>query len=222
MRSPPCGEAQRRVGLAPQAESRDARCPRFAEGPTQGGRAAAGEHERDRCRRLDPPSRKAERSEPPLAPVPRKKRSEASGGYQTMPASGPSRTKRASAMCPCWVRRPRALGPLWPGAILGDVAGRAPDSQRRRRRDGCPRRFRAIGRKSPALGRIPTESREGLYRCSPLGRDDGVIRAYSDSDWAGCPRARKSTSEEVLCIGRCMIKHWSSTPKAIALSCAEA
>ena len=56
----------------------------------------------------------------------------------------------------------------------------------------------------------------------PFGRDDSVICAYSDSDWAGCLRTRKSTSGGILCIGGCMIKHWSSTQKAIALSSAEA
>lgn len=37
-----------------------------------------------------------------------------------------------------------------------------------------------------------------------LGRDDSVICACSDSDWAGCSGTRKSTSGRVLCIGGCM------------------
>lgn len=53
-------------------------------------------------------------------------------------------------------------------------------------------------------------------------RPGGVICAYSDPGWVGCPRARKSTSAGILCIGVFMIKHWLSTQKAIAVSSAEA
>ena len=49
-----------------------------------------------------------------------------------------------------------------------------------------------------------------------------VIAGYSDSDWAGCVKTRKSTSGGFLMIGCHMITHWSSTQSIIALSSAEA
>lgn len=61
-----------------------------------------------------------------------------------------------------------------------------------------------------------------IVQAFPFGRDDGAVKVYSGLDWAGCLRIRKSTSGGMLCIGGCMIKHWSSTQEAIALSSAEA
>ena len=48
------------------------------------------------------------------------------------------------------------------------------------------------------------------------------IEVYTDTDWAGCPRTRKSTSGGCLFLGRHAVKHWSSTQTSIALSSAEA
>jgi len=45
---------------------------------------------------------------------------------------------------------------------------------------------------------------------------------YSDSDWAGCTKTRKSTSGGVLMSGSHIIHHWSSTQATTALSSAEA
>ena len=45
---------------------------------------------------------------------------------------------------------------------------------------------------------------------------------YSDSDWAGCQKSRKSSSGGVLMHGSHAIGHWSSTQATIALSVAEA
>ena len=45
---------------------------------------------------------------------------------------------------------------------------------------------------------------------------------YSDTDWAGCPRTRKSTSGGCVLIGSHLIKAWSSTQPGIALSSGEA
>ena len=44
---------------------------------------------------------------------------------------------------------------------------------------------------------------------------------WSDSDWAGCVETRKSTSGGVVFIGSHVIKTWSSTQGAYALSSAE-
>ena len=49
-----------------------------------------------------------------------------------------------------------------------------------------------------------------------------MLRVYSDSDWAGCLRTRKSTSGGVVTLGGMAIKHWSSTQSTQALSVGEA
>ncbi len=48
------------------------------------------------------------------------------------------------------------------------------------------------------------------------------IDVYTDTDWAGCPKTRKSTSGGCVMMGRHAIKHWSSTQASVALSSGEA
>ena len=48
------------------------------------------------------------------------------------------------------------------------------------------------------------------------------VDTYSDTDWAGCPKTRKSTSGGCLMLGRHLIKSWSSTQTSVALSSGEA
>ena len=48
------------------------------------------------------------------------------------------------------------------------------------------------------------------------------IDVYSDTDWAGCLRTRKSTQGGAVLIGQHCFKHWSSTQSIIALSSGEA
>ena len=48
-----------------------------------------------------------------------------------------------------------------------------------------------------------------------------TMKVFSDADWAGCRRTRKSTSGGVLMIGSHYIKSWSSTQRSIALSSGE-
>ncbi len=48
------------------------------------------------------------------------------------------------------------------------------------------------------------------------------IDIYSDTDWAGCPRTRKSTSGGCVMLGKHTMKHWSSTQTSTALSSGEA
>ena len=50
----------------------------------------------------------------------------------------------------------------------------------------------------------------------------GTINIYSDTDWAGCPKTRKSTSGGVILMGRHILKTYSSTQPAISLSSGEA
>ena len=53
--------------------------------------------------------------------------------------------------------------------------------------------------------------------CTPT-----VIRAYVDSDWGVYRRSRKSTSGGVLYFGESVVRGWTSTQAAIALSSGEA
>ena len=48
------------------------------------------------------------------------------------------------------------------------------------------------------------------------------IECYSDTDWAGCQRTRKSTSGGCLMLGNHMLKTWSSTQPTVSLSSGEA
>ena len=48
------------------------------------------------------------------------------------------------------------------------------------------------------------------------------VDIYSDTDWAGCVRTRKSTSGGCLMLGKHMIKSWSSTQATVSLSSGEA
>ena len=48
------------------------------------------------------------------------------------------------------------------------------------------------------------------------------VDVFCDSDWAGCARTRRSTSEGALYLGDHLVKTWSVTQATIALSSAEA
>ncbi len=48
------------------------------------------------------------------------------------------------------------------------------------------------------------------------------VDIYTDTDWAGCPRTRKSTSGGAVLFGGHAVKSWSSTQTSIALSSGEA
>ena len=45
---------------------------------------------------------------------------------------------------------------------------------------------------------------------------------YSDSDWAGCVKTRRSTSGGIVTYGSHTVQHWSSTQATVALSSGEA
>ncbi len=64
----------------------------------------------------------------------------------------------------------------------------------------------------------------GLPRLTYTYRQQVVscIDVYTDTDWAGCPRTRKSTSGGCVVLGRHTVKHWSSTQTSVALSSGEA
>ena len=48
------------------------------------------------------------------------------------------------------------------------------------------------------------------------------VDVYTDTDWAGCPRTRKSTSGGCVILGAHPVKSWSSTQTSVALSSGEA
>ena len=48
------------------------------------------------------------------------------------------------------------------------------------------------------------------------------LETYTDTDWAGCTRTRKSTSGGCIMLGAHLIKAWSATQASIALSSGEA
>ena len=49
-----------------------------------------------------------------------------------------------------------------------------------------------------------------------------TIDCYSDTDWAGCPKTRKSTSGGVILLGEHILKTYSSTQPTVSLSSGEA
>ena len=55
----------------------------------------------------------------------------------------------------------------------------------------------------------------------PFQRAEG-IDVYSDTDWSGCPRTRRSTSGGCIMIGKHCIRTWSSTQPSVTLSSGEA
>ena len=50
----------------------------------------------------------------------------------------------------------------------------------------------------------------------------GTVTSYSDSDWAGCEKSRRSTSGGIVTIGTHVLKSYSKQQRTVALSSAEA
>ena len=48
------------------------------------------------------------------------------------------------------------------------------------------------------------------------------LSVFTDSDWGGCTRTRRSTSGGAVMVGGHLIQHWSRTQQLVALSSAEA
>ena len=61
-----------------------------------------------------------------------------------------------------------------------------------------------------------------ILEFNPNMEGDGIIDVYSDSDWAGCLRTRRSTSGGVMMLGNGVVKTWSNTQTTIAQSSGEA
>ena len=71
------------------------------------------------------------------------------------------------------------------------------------------------------ISRYLNGGRRRVFQVFPWGSSPTTIYAFSDSDWAGCKRSRKSTSGGVIYWGDALVKHWSSTQKSISLSTQE-
>ena len=52
--------------------------------------------------------------------------------------------------------------------------------------------------------------------------DSGVLEIFVDSDWAGCPRTRKSTNGGCIMWNGACLKAWSTTQTVVAMSSGEA
>ena len=70
------------------------------------------------------------------------------------------------------------------------------------------------------MGRYLEHHRRMIYRY-PF-QEAKKLDVYSDTDWAGCVRTRKSTSGGCIMMGCHLIKSWSSTQAMISLSSGEA
>ena len=70
------------------------------------------------------------------------------------------------------------------------------------------------------LGRFLLGHKRVFYNY-PFQRAD-TIDLYSDTDWSGCPRTRRSTSGGCIMVGRHCIRTWSSTQPSVTLSSGEA
>ena len=63
---------------------------------------------------------------------------------------------------------------------------------------------------------------EGTLESTRSGGRARCIETFCDSDWAGCERARKSTTGGVLTVGNHVLNTWSRTQQTISLSSGEA
>ena len=63
--------------------------------------------------------------------------------------------------------------------------------------------------------------RRRLVYIFPFQRAD-TIECYSDTDWGGCVKTRKSTSGGCLMLGGHVLKTWSSMQPTVSLSSGEA
>ena len=64
---------------------------------------------------------------------------------------------------------------------------------------------------------------EVYFKFEWQSEDEGKkLKGYSDSDWAGCRKSRKSTSGGAIMLGKHCLKTWPSTQPTLALSVAEA
>ena len=61
-----------------------------------------------------------------------------------------------------------------------------------------------------------------MFGCVGDKSADWRVCLYTDTDFAGCARTRKSTSGGIIMFGRHVLKSWSTTQYVVALSSGEA
>jgi hypothetical protein len=77
-------------------------------------------------------------------------------------------------------------------------------------------------KKLKVLARFVLGRRSVCWQFKWQNEADCELGVFSDSDWAGCRRTRRSTSGGAVLVGSHCLKTWSSTQAPIALSSAEA
>jgi hypothetical protein len=77
-------------------------------------------------------------------------------------------------------------------------------------------------RKLKILARFVLEREAVIWRFDWQDDADVVLSVFSDSDWAGCRKTRRSTSGGAVLVGSHCLRTWSSTQAPVALSSAEA
>ena len=70
------------------------------------------------------------------------------------------------------------------------------------------------------IGRYLLDKQRLIWKFD-LQNTSGTVDAFSDANWAGCRRSRKSTSGGALMIGSHLIKCWAKTQATVAKSSAE-
>ncbi len=89
----------------------------------------------------------------------------------------------------------------------------------------CSRYMGAPTRESrKKLKRVGTylKNKPRMVFVHPWKENKGKVQVYTDSDWAGCKRTRKSTSSGVVLLNGDCIHSWSKTQSVVALSSGEA
>ena len=71
------------------------------------------------------------------------------------------------------------------------------------------------------LARYVLQHPRAVWKYGPES-EDGVVAVYSDSDWGGCVRTRRSTSGGMIALDGGLLRTWSTTQASVALSSAEA
>ena len=71
------------------------------------------------------------------------------------------------------------------------------------------------------IGRYLKGRPRAIWRYGWQGEEE-ELDVYTDANWAGCKKTRKSTSGGVIMLGNHMLKAWSRTQQGITLSSAEA
>ena len=66
------------------------------------------------------------------------------------------------------------------------------------------------------------KGRPRLVWSFPWQAETSEVRVFSDSDWAGCLKTRRSTSGGLIMHGKHLLAHWSRTQATVALSSGEA